>query len=184
MRSKVNITCLAAGVFVLMGGIAQAQRSSLSYSDRNFMREAARGGVAEVQLGELAAQQGSRESVRAFGQRMVDDHSKAGEDLMQLAQNKGISLPTEMNDESRALYRRLRRLHGAAFDNAYIRAMREDHAKDVAAFRREANYGRDGDVRAFADRTLPIVRDHYKTIVAMSGSYRSPRAHRTYPNGY
>jgi putative membrane protein len=164
MKMQIGVTCLAAGALALLGGSLQAQRSYLSASDRTFMREAAMGGVAEVRLGRLAAERGSSDWVRTFGQRMVDDHSKAGDDLKQVAQNKGISLPNEMSTESRALYRRLSRLHGAAFDHAYMQAMREDHQKDIQAFRNEARNGRDADVRAFADRTLPIVREHYRMI--------------------
>jgi len=186
MKIQTGIACLAAGAFALLGGSIQAQdyqyrqyhqnyqnRSTLSYSDRTFMREAAMGGVAEVRLGRLAVQQGARESVRNFGQRMVDDHSRAAEELRQIARNKGISLPGEMDTEARALYRRLSRLHGAAFDSAYIRAMREDHQKDIEAFRKEARNGRDSDVRAFADRTLPIIREHYQMVSDLS-SWRRP----------
>jgi|SRR5579871_2326918 len=180
MKTQIGIVCLAAGAFALLSGIAQAQdrdrmtqdqdhdrmsqaryHRTMSRSDRTFMREAAQGGIAEVKLGELAARQGERESVREFGQKMVDDHSKADDALNQIAQNKGITLPTEMDSDSRALYRRLSHLHGAAFDRAYIRAMRDDHSKDITAFRNEAHNGLDADVRDFASKTLDTVRHHY-----------------------
>ena len=173
MKTYTGITMLTAGLFALMGGMAQAQdHAMLSYGDKSFMRDAARGGIAEVKLGELAARQGTRDAVRTFGQHMVDDHSKAGDNLMQIAQNKGIALPNSMDSESRALYNRLSHLHGAAFDRAYIKAMREDHAKDIEAFRKEANNGRDRDVRAFAANTLPTIRQHYQMISNMNASHR------------
>ena len=179
MKAYTGIACLAAGVLSLIGGTIQAQPGgTVGYAEKSFMREAAQGGVAEVKLGALAATQGSRESVRRFGQHMVDDHSKAGDELRQVARDKGISLPGTMDSESRALYNRLSRLHGAAFDSAYIKAMREDHEKDIQVFRREANNGRDRDVKAFASKTLPTLRHHYEMVLEISSSLRAQRASR------
>ena len=172
MKIQTGVVCLAAGALTLLGGSIQAQRGTLSENDRNFMREAVMGGIAEVQLGRLAAERGERQSVSDFGQRMMEDHSRANDRLRDLARNKGISLPDDMKAESKALYRRLSRLHGAAFDSAYIQAMREDHQKDIQAFRNEAREGRDSDVRAFADHTLPTLRDHSRMV---NGIYNSSR---------
>jgi putative membrane protein len=173
MKIQTGVVCLAAGALTLLGGSLQAQqRGTMSSSDRNFMREAAAGSIAEVRLGRLAVERGERPSVREFGQRMVADHSKANDRLRDLARNKGISLPNEMNEESLSLYRRLSRLHGAAFDSAYIQAMKDDHAKDIEAFRKEARNGRDSEVRAFADNTLPTLRDHSRMVDALYNSSR------------
>lgn len=159
----------ALGMLLSFGTVANAgQRGDLSRSDLRFMREAAQGGLAEVKLGQLASERASSERVRRFGQRMVDDHSKANDDLREVAIRKNVTLPTGMGAEHRMMYDRLARLHGAAFDAAYIRAMRMDHQKDVSEFRAEANAGGDPDVRRFASKTLPIIREHYRMVSNMA----------------
>ena len=131
-------------------------------SDRAFAKEAAEGGLAEVKLGQLAQDKGSSSAVKEFGKRMVDDHSKANDQLKQVASQKNITLPTELSRKDQATYDRLSKLSGAAFDRAYARDMVNDHQKDVAAFEREANNGKDNDIKNFASQTLPTLQDHLK----------------------
>jgi putative membrane protein len=179
-----------ATMFAIIGCAAFAQRGdsmrseapAISRADRTFVRKAAQGGMAEVRLGELAANRGSSAYVREFGQRMVDDHSRTNDQLKEIASNKGISLPTDMGEEHRAVLARLSRLHGAAFDAAYIRSMKADHQHDIMEFRMEANGGRDRDIRAFARRSLPTLQEHYRMVSAMSRR-REMRAHRTMQSG-
>ena len=136
--------------------------SGLSAADQRFVKEAAEGGMAEVELGRLAELKGSSDDVRKFGQRMVEDHSKANDKLKELAAAKSITLPEQPNAQQEATKDRLMKLSGADFDKAYMRDMVQDHKKDVAAFRVESKSGRDPDVRNFATTTLPTLRDHMK----------------------
>ena len=94
--------------------------SGKATSDRAFVMNAAKGGMAEVELGKLAAEKGTRDEVKKFGQRMVDDHGKAGADLKTLAQNKNITLPADIGPKEKALRDRLSKLSGDAFDRAYM----------------------------------------------------------------
>jgi len=130
--------------------------------DDNFVMKAARGGMAEVELGKLAVDKAASDEVKKFGQRMVDDHSKAGDELKTLAQNKHITLPATIGAEEQALHDRLAKLSGAAFDRAYMQAMLTDHRKDVNEFRVEAKSGKDGDVKGWAAKTLPTLEEHLK----------------------
>jgi len=93
---------------------------------------------------------------------MVDDHSKANDDLKTLAKNKNLTLPTDLDPKDAALKDRLSKLSGPAFDRAYMSAMLRDHRKDVSEFRMESNNGKDPDVKAFASKTLPTLEDHLK----------------------
>jgi len=163
----ITTVLLAAGIVALFSTNVQAQndRGRVSAGDRKFAMEAAHGGIAEVRLGELAEQKGSSEFVRRFGHRMVEDHGKANDDLQSVASNMGLTLPTEPNGEQRELMARLRRLHGAAFDAAYIRAMKMDHQMDIAEFKKEARMGREAGIRRFASRTLPIIQGHYRMLM-------------------
>ena len=118
--------------------------------------------MEEVELGRLAAQKGQSPDVKKFGQKMVDDHSKAGDELKQLASRKGVTLPTEMKAEQKADKDKLTKLSGADFDKEYMSMMVEDHDKDVKDFQTEASGGGDADVKAFASKTLPTLQEHQK----------------------
>ena len=131
-------------------------------SDERFVKEAATGGMAEVELGKLATDKASSGDVKKFGQRMVDDHGKANEELKTLAQNKNITLPTALDAKAKATVDRLSKLNGEAFDRAYMQEMLKDHRKDVNAFRTESTSGKDADVKAFASKTLPTLEEHLK----------------------
>jgi len=160
-----------AGVAVLAmtaivgGGLAFAgSRSSMSSADRRFMTEAAEGGQMEVELGELAQQKAASDAVRQFGKRMAEDHGKGGQELAQLAGKKSVSLPSKVSSKTQAEKNRLSKLSGEAFDREYVKMMVRDHEKDVAAFRRESQSGKDPDVKAWAAQTLPTLEDHLKNI--------------------
>jgi putative membrane protein len=135
--------------------------------DTHFAKEAAQGGMAEVKLGQLAQEKGSNDSVKTFGKRMVDDHSKAGDKLKEVASRENIALPSDLSVKDQATYDRLSKLNGAAFDRAYARDMVKDHETDVAAFQREANGGKDDSLKSFASETLPTLQDHLKQAKEM-----------------
>ena len=131
-------------------------------NDKLFVTKAAEGGLAEVQLGQLAADHASSDEVKKFGQRMVTDHGKANDELKSLAQQKNITVPTELNAKDKALHDRLAKLSGAAFDRAYMQHMLADHRIDVNEFKRESTAGKDPDVKAWASKTLPTLEEHLK----------------------
>jgi putative membrane protein len=141
-----------------------------SIADTHFAKEAAQGGMAEVKLGQLAQDKGSNDSVKNFGKRMVDDHSKAGDKLKDVASQENITLPTDISAKDQATYDRLSKLNGAAFDRAYARDMVKDHQTDVAAFQKEANSGKVDSLKSFASETLPTLQDHLKEAKEMMKS--------------
>ena len=98
--------------------------------------------------------------MKQFGKKMVDEHSKADDELKMLARTKNITLPSDSDAKEKALHDRLSKLSGGAFDRAYMRAMVEDHRKDANEFRTEARAGKDADVKAWAAKTLPMIESH------------------------
>ncbi len=139
------------------------EKTSMSrVSDSEFAKNAAEGGMAEVRFGELAKDRGSSQAVKDFGTRMVTDHTKADDNLKTAASKDNISLPAQLNAKDQATYDRLSKLSGTAFDRAYTRDMVRDHEADVAAFRHEANDGKDASIKGFASQTLPTLQDHLK----------------------
>ena len=147
-------------------GMTDAKKSSKTgnnmMADQKFANEAAQGGMAEVKLGQLAQEKASSDAVKSFGKRMVDDHSKAGDKLKDAASKENITLPTDISAKDQATYDRLSKLDGAAFDKAYMKDMVSDHQKDVAAFQKEANGGKNDSLKSFASETLPTLQDHLK----------------------
>jgi putative membrane protein len=143
---------------------------SLSSADQKFAMEAAMGGMMEVELGRVAAQQGASDAVKQFGQRMVDDHSRANQQLMQLASSKGITLPTELDAKHRAELTKMSALSGAAFDSQYAKAMVKDHVKDVALFQKQSTRGADADLKSFAASTLPTLQEHLSMARSLNGT--------------
>ena len=147
-----------------------------SIADTHFAKEAAQGGMAEVKLGQLAQDKGTNDSVKNFGKRMVDDHSKAGDRLKEVASHENITLPTDTAAKDQAIYDRLSKLSGAAFDRGYAKDMVKDHEADVAAFQKEANGGKVESLKGFASDTLPTLQDHLKEAKEMMKSVASSSA--------
>ena len=153
----------------------------LSKQDREFVKDAALGGLAEVELGKLAQQNAQDDQVKQFGARMVQDHGQANNELQSIANNLGIDLPQQLDKKHEQLKERLAKLQGPQFDRAYMAAMVKDHNADVAAFRREAQSGRDPAIKQFAEKTLHVIGTHDRMAkdidhsLTATGSSRSPR---------
>jgi putative membrane protein len=141
---------------------AQSTHSAGSSADNRFAADAAAGGMAEVKLGELAQEKASDPSVKAFARRMAKDHTKAGEQLKQVARSQNITLPVALNATDRARYDQLSKLSGPEFDHAYMQMMVEDHEKDVAEFQAEAASGKNPAIKDFAAQILPTLEDHLR----------------------
>ena len=157
--SKSKTTHHAATSTGTTGGTTS---SGLSSADRKFITSAAQGGMLEVELGKIAAQKASNAYVKTFGQRMVDDHSKANDQLKQLASQKGVTLSDKLSPAKQKDVDKYNKLSGAAFDRSYISHMVADHKQDVAEFQKESKNGKDADVKSWASTTLPTLQDHLK----------------------
>jgi putative membrane protein len=151
------------------GGMAPAPSTSgkTMMGDSHFAREAAQGGMAEVKFGKLAEDKGTNEAVKNFGKRMVEDHSKADDQLKSVASKQNLTLPNGLSAKDQATYDRLSKLNGTAFDRAYAKDMVKDHEADIAAFKRESTTGTDDSLKSFASDTLPTLQDHLKQAKEM-----------------
>jgi len=145
-------------------------QSGMPMTDEQFAKEAAVGGMCEVKLGQLAEEKGSSEAVKNFGKRMVEDHSKAGDELKSAASQSNINLPTDLKVKDQKIYDHLSALSGSAFDKAYAEDMVRDHMHDVHAFRQEANNGTNEPIKNFASQTLPTLQEHLKMAKEMANS--------------
>ncbi|HEX2918603.1 MAG TPA: DUF4142 domain-containing protein [Edaphobacter sp.] len=131
--------------------------------DKMFIHQAIEGGLAEVALGNLAAQKSASDDVKAFGKRMVEDHMKMNQQLSQVADTIGARAPKKMGKDEQAEYDRLAALSGEDFDKEYITLMVKDHHKDLREMRIEARTTQDADLKAVLGEGTPIIRDHMVT---------------------
>lgn len=131
-------------------------------ADAAFIRQAAMDGMAEVEHGRTATQNASSAEVKQFGQRMVDDHSKANEELKGLASKKQVMLAAELDQKHRAMQEKLSKLKGAEFDRTYMSHMVMAHQEAVKLFQTEAKSGQDPDTKTWAEKTLPTLQEHLK----------------------
>lgn len=169
---------LCAGLAGLLVGSALpawAAGDAVARQDRRFVEKATADGMAEVELGKLAQTQAASDEVKRFGERMVQDHTRAGDELSTLATGKGLKPPAELPREHRRHYDRLAKLNGAEFDRAYARRMVDDHRKAVSLFESQSRSGHDADLRAFAARTLPTLQQHLQAAQTLNTSVGGAR---------
>lgn len=159
LRTLALAACLALAGPLTVHAADANNNSKLARGDLNFMKKAAASGMMEVELGKLAQAKSANDAVRQFGKRMEEDHSKANEKLKSLAAAKGVELPAEAPKREMAS---LQKKDGVEFDRAYMKHMVADHKKDVSEFEKIARSGKDGDVKAFAAETLPVLQEHRK----------------------
>lgn len=155
----------------------------MTQMDTDFLNQAALGGLAEVQMGQLAVQKATNPEVKQFAQQMVDQHTQVNQQLMQLAQSKSVTPPTTLDPAMQQNMTRLQRERGAAFDRDYVRQQVAAHQAQVALFQREAAEGSDPDVKAFAAQTLPTLQQHLdeaRKLMPAAPAHAAPHAaHRT-----
>ncbi|WP_412469091.1 DUF4142 domain-containing protein [Pedobacter sp. KLB.chiD] len=148
------------------GGIA------VDESDAKFTTEAAVGGMAEVELGKMALEKSSNPQVKEFATMMVKDHGMANTELMTIAKQKNITLPTTVDDEHKKKIEDLSKKTGTDFDKAYVSAMVDGHKSTLKLMEDGAKDGKDADLKAFATKTAPIVQSHLQMINKINDSMK------------
>jgi putative membrane protein len=146
---------------------APAAKETLNREDKTFVKEAAIGGMAEVELSKLA-QKSANADVKKFADRMVQDHTAANQQLTTIATGLGIEMPKALDPEHERLRENVQTLHGKAFDEQYMQGMVEDHNKAVMLFQHEERSGSSAQLKQFAQKTLPTLQEHQKLAQELS----------------
>lgn len=154
------------------GSTAVTSTAPLKGADADFAKKAAAGGMMEVDLGQLAAAKATSQDVKDFGNRMVNDHGKAGDELKALAAQKGLTLPTTPSAEEKKASADLSKKSGAAFDKAYMSDMVKDHEKDAKEFEKASKDVKDPDLKNWASKTLTVVQDHLNMAKQIAGKLK------------
>lgn len=166
-------TAAVVGAVLALGAAAAtawADEKPLGTMDKMFVRKVAQGNIAEVMAGKLALQKSKNEKVRSIATMLVAGHSKAQEDLKPVAATHKITLPRDTDARHKAMYRRLTRLSGTAFDKAFLKGMVKGHNATVALFRKQMDKGQDSHVREYAAEHLPDIQTHTRMIHDVAGN--------------
>jgi putative membrane protein len=138
----------------------------------DFLVKAADGGMAEINLGELAQQKATHDMVKSYGTMMVNDHSAAHNQVKTLAAQRNVTLPASLSEINQKLIDDLMKKSGSDFDRSYMRVMIDDHQHDIKEFEKALAAVKDVEVRTFIDNTLPILRRHLDSAKAIQKSLR------------
>jgi putative membrane protein len=141
-------------------GDAHTVAATLSKEGRDFVDDAAEGGLLEVKLGQMVVKRGASDDVKRFAQKMVDDHGKVNQRLADLARQDGIAAPQELDKKHQDKFDKLAQYSGNKLDEEYMGEMISEHQDDVKAFEKEAKDGKDPALRQFAASTLPTLEEH------------------------
>jgi putative membrane protein len=146
---------------------AAAAKDTLSQEDRTFIKEAAIGSMAEVELSKLA-QKSENADVKSFADHMIQDHTAVNQQLTAIATDLGVDMPKALDSEHERLRENVQTLHGKAFDEQYMHGMVEDHDKAVNLFQREERSGHNAELKQFAQKILPTLQEHQKNALELS----------------
>ena len=143
--------------------------------DEMFMTKAAQGGLMEVEAARLAQEKASSNEIKEFARKLEQDHSKANDQLKQLASQKNVQLPSDVGSH-RAMLDKMKGLSGEQFDKAWMKMQVQHHKKDVNEFNKETTRAMDSDLKQFATSTLPTLQDHLRQAEQLQGSTRGRKA--------
>lgn len=135
-----------------------------SSSDRAFVMTAAEGGMKEVQMGQMALEKAQDPAVKSYAQKLVDDHTRANQELTSLMQSKGLDSPdkTAPTKQSNTSDMHMSSMNGTSFDRSWVHYMVQDHQKDVREFQQEAKRAQDPELKAWIEKTIPVLQDHLR----------------------
>lgn len=177
----MKIVLLSLGIACALSTLFAAEKKSSDTStgatakEINFIKKAADGGMAEVELGKVASSNGERDEVKQFGQRMMTDHGRANDNLKSVASKLNVTVPEKVSTNHQSKIDKLSKMSGSAFDTAYISEMVADHQKDIAEFEKSRKEVTNEDLKKFIDETVPVMKEHLEMAKQMKGSGKQAR---------
>jgi len=163
------VSCTSLYAQASAGGGPQSPGDTIPQADRMFVSQAGAANMAEVALGKLAMSQGQSDAVRNFGDRMVTDHTAANVALNNLAGPLGLPLAQQPTMLQEKTIDSLASMSGPSFDRHYGRTAVKDHEDAVRLFTQEASFGANADLRTFAARMLPTLKQHLSMAHSLPG---------------
>ena len=153
-------------------GASASASSQLDHADRKFIEKAAEDGMKEVEVSRTVADKAADPAVKAFAERMVKDHTDANKKLTDLAQSKGVAVPTELKRGDRHEVDKMSKMDPDKMDRSYMKDQVKDHKRDVKEFEKESKSAKDADVKKFASDTLPTLQEHLQMAEDTEGKLK------------
>jgi putative membrane protein len=153
-----SAVAVAAGVILVPAALADD--SPLNHTDKSFLQDSYKDGVTEIQSGEMAARKTGNPDVKAFAEKLVQDHRQANNELKAMADSKKVAVQGGESLQDTSKGKSLDAKVGGDFDKAFIDEQIKDHKKDIDAFQKEANDAKDTDVKNLANKLLPTLKEH------------------------
>jgi putative membrane protein len=156
------------GCVLILSLPALAQTKAASNADKAFIKMAAEADMTEAHIGQMAENQSSQDDVKDFAQKLIHDHTDAYRQLTAVAVKTGDPIPTGIDVRKIAAVEQLMKLKGARFDHLFVQDEIRDHERAIAQFKREAEHGKDPEVKAYASKMIPILEDHLRLAQALA----------------
>jgi putative membrane protein len=141
--------------------------AAVDTGDASFAVKAAVGGMTEIAISKVAAQQATTQKLKDFANMMVTDHNAAGDKLSAIAKAKGIALPTSLDSATQNMINDMSKKTGKDFDKAYVDKMVKDHEATLSMFKKEETMVKDTSLKSFITNTIPVVQKHLDAIKAI-----------------
>lgn len=154
---------------------SKAAQSAVSKGDRNFIMDAAQAGMAEAQLGKLAQERGRSDAVKQYGKRLEDDHGKANQQLMSIAQKNGVNVPASLDKKHQGQVDKFSKAKAENFDRDFAKHMVDEHERDIKKFRSIADKGDNAELKTFASQTVPVLEEHLKLARELRDSTKAAK---------
>jgi putative membrane protein len=174
MRAAAGTCALFLGAITTSADDAKTDKdkNKTPFTDQQFVVLAGSGGMHEVALGKLAQTNAGSEDVKSFGKKLEEDHAKANKDLMTAAKSANVGFPTSMLPDQQRELARMTRLKGPEFDKEFIKHQVADHKKDIALFERATKEATSAQLKQFATKALPTLKEHLKMAEKIQGSLK------------
>jgi putative membrane protein len=170
MNMKYITIAAAVAAFAITSSRIFAAEEKASSSEATFIKHTADANMTEIKLGKLAADNAEKQNLKDFGNRMVSDHTSAGDKLEPIAKKLNVTIPSEVSSEHQKTIDRLSKLKGAEFDKAFSQVMVKDHKKVISMFEAEEKTAKNSDLKSFVTDTLPTLKEHLSMAQKLEGS--------------
>ena len=166
MFTSQQRTTIGLTFAILLGVVstAMAEQEFLGKADAAFLQTAAQRQQSEIRLSQLAVERSESEQVKQFAQRMVQDHTKASQEISKLAAALGVTLTETKTDGRHVAKAKLSSLSGRAFERAYLKLEVAGHQKNVSEFTAKSKALKNIQVREWASATLPVLKEHLSLV--------------------
>jgi putative membrane protein len=172
MMHRAKLLGAVAVLIAVVTTQADDKKADKPFDDAEFVKMTASGGLQEVELGKLAATRAKADDVKMFARRLVEDHTKANDELKKAASSAGFSIPDKMNEEHQKHFDKFREMTGDAFDKEFIKHMIKDHEEDVKSFTRATTEAKNPMIKEFATKTLPTLKEHLDMVKKLHDAHK------------